>query len=248
MMVENTFGDLVKRERSYQKKSLAKLSEELDGAIDPSYINRLEKGEKDNPGFKIVLLLSKVLNLDMREVYQAFQYEFPIVDFDKNAEVSIKDLIRLNKVLKPTLNDSEDHQRILSKDEKEALLSIIETVFEYALEEEANVNILASVMQKVHKLREVKQREIEKNKDIFHVTVDEVEYTIELDPLLHEHVRDDFEEWKKALEQEIEKVGNKLRDYTNGIFYLEILGSSWIVQKNRLKIKILSESENIIPL
>src|SRR5699024_1561144 len=79
-MSENSFGQIVKRERKKMKMSLAKVAEAVTNIdnnhkINPSYINRLEKGEQSNPSFLIVAMLSTVLDLDMREAFRAFGFE-----------------------------------------------------------------------------------------------------------------------------------------------------------------------------
>lgn len=70
--MDNTFGSIVQRERNKKDLSLAKLANMLEEKIDPSYINRLEKNEKVNPSFKIVLALTEKLDLDLREVFRSF--------------------------------------------------------------------------------------------------------------------------------------------------------------------------------
>lgn len=67
-----TFGNILKRERTNQSLSLRQLSEMSE--IEASYINRLEKGNRDNPGFSTVCALAKALNLNGEEILQSFGY------------------------------------------------------------------------------------------------------------------------------------------------------------------------------
>lgn len=68
-----SFGEILKRERTNQDLSLRQLSEISN--IEASYINRLEKGNRDNPGFSTVCALSKALNLNGDEVLRSFGYD-----------------------------------------------------------------------------------------------------------------------------------------------------------------------------
>jgi transcriptional regulator with XRE-family HTH domain len=70
---QKTFGEILKRERANQSLSLRQLSEISD--IEASYINRLEKGNRDNPGFSTVCSLAKALNLNGDEILQSFGFE-----------------------------------------------------------------------------------------------------------------------------------------------------------------------------
>lgn len=70
---EFEFGAIIKRERKNKEMSLSKLSEE--STIEASYINRLEKGNRDNPGFKTVVSIVNALNLDQEEVLNSFGFD-----------------------------------------------------------------------------------------------------------------------------------------------------------------------------
>ncbi|WP_035668105.1 helix-turn-helix domain-containing protein, partial [Halalkalibacter akibai] len=186
--MSNTFGELVKRERKQKEISLAKLSQLMNDEINPSYINRLEKGEKENPGFRIVLGLCKALNLNMKEVYRSFGFESLASDeSEQNNEFSIEDLFRLHNIVAPTANVHEDlgHGQLnyIDHSEKETLISVISTIINYASEEEVNVDTLALILKQVEKVRGVYQ-EVASKSEVITVEVEDINYTLELHHLL----------------------------------------------------------------
>lgn len=79
-----SFGEILKRERTNHDLSLRQLSEISN--IEASYINRLEKGNRDNPGFSTVCALSKALSLNGSEVLQSFG--FNSLGSDQNSGLS----------------------------------------------------------------------------------------------------------------------------------------------------------------
>lgn len=142
-MVENeirdNFGAILARERRKENRSLKDLAEMLgyneEGKynITPSYLNRLEKGEKANPSFWMVCLMIDKLNLNIREVFKSFGFE-SILPSNINSETdSVEEIIRLSNI-KATLSPNEEGLKsYLSQEEKEALLSIINDVFNYGV-------------------------------------------------------------------------------------------------------------------
>lgn len=249
--MSNTFGELVKRERKQKEISLAKLSQLMNDEINPSYINRLEKGEKENPGFRIVLGLCKALNLNMIEVYRSFGFESLASDeSEQNNEFSIEDLFRLHNIVAPTPNVHEDlglgQLNYIDHSEKEALISVISAIINYASEKEVNVDTLALILKQVEKVREVHQ-EVASKSEVITIEVDEINYTVELHHLLREGI-EEFEEWKEGLKNELKKQGNKLRDYQSGIFSLTINEINYVLQKENTHIKVLQQKNKIIPL
>ena len=70
---EMTFGDILKRERTNRGLSLRELAE-VSG-IEASYINRLEKGNRDNPGFVTVCALASAMELNGEEILKSFGYD-----------------------------------------------------------------------------------------------------------------------------------------------------------------------------
>ncbi|MBY6270085.1 helix-turn-helix domain-containing protein [Parageobacillus thermoglucosidasius] len=74
-MVGHTFGAVVQRERKKRGWSLEELSKQLGGSISPSYLFRIENGEKNNPSFQTVAKLIEVLELNIEEVFQSFGFK-----------------------------------------------------------------------------------------------------------------------------------------------------------------------------
>jgi len=68
-----SFGEIIKREREKIGLSLRELAEMSN--IEASYISRLEKGNRENPGFPTVCALAKALNLNGEEVLKSFGYD-----------------------------------------------------------------------------------------------------------------------------------------------------------------------------
>ena len=68
-----SFGEILKRERTKRNLSLRQLSEMSN--IEASYIHRLEKMNRDNPGFTTVCALAKALELNADEILQSFGYD-----------------------------------------------------------------------------------------------------------------------------------------------------------------------------
>lgn len=92
---ENTFGDLVLRERKNKDWTLRDISEVT--GIEASYINRLEKGSRSNPGFITVAKLVNTLELSQIEVLNSFNLD----KFGEGVEVSHNKIhIEIDKFIK----------------------------------------------------------------------------------------------------------------------------------------------------
>ncbi|WBL15233.1 helix-turn-helix domain-containing protein [Sutcliffiella sp. NC1] len=72
-MGTRSFGEILKEKRMERGLSLRQLSEISN--IEASYINRLEKGDRENPGFSTVCALAKALNVSGDEILNSFGYE-----------------------------------------------------------------------------------------------------------------------------------------------------------------------------
>ncbi|MDR4887974.1 helix-turn-helix domain-containing protein [Fredinandcohnia sp. QZ13] len=83
-----TFGEIIKKEREKQKLSLRELAEMSN--IEASYINRLEKGNRDNPGFSTVCALAKALKLNGDEIVRSFGYDHLGTQISSQKEEDIK--------------------------------------------------------------------------------------------------------------------------------------------------------------
>ena len=79
------FGDILFRERNKRGMSLKELAdyvgfdEEEKHLLSPSYLNRMEKNEADNPSFRNVCLLVRKLSLDLNEVLLSFGFDDLII-------------------------------------------------------------------------------------------------------------------------------------------------------------------------
>lgn len=167
-MAENSFGEIVKRERKRKELSLAKVAEAVTGIDDnhkitPSYINRLEKGEKSNPSFVNVVMLSRVLDLDMKEVFKSFGFEQLIEGYDSEYEFTLEEFIRLHtlKLKDETVEDNDTSmiRHLNNYNEKEALIRLLKAVFDYTLEEDnPPINKMIRILEELDKLHQIQKR------------------------------------------------------------------------------------------
>ena len=94
------FSQLVKKHRMESNLSLQEVANLCDVKITASYISRLELGERENPTFKICMALCKALNIDLREVFRAFEAE------------DIYDKAIKREIIKKLVNKDEEIARI----------------------------------------------------------------------------------------------------------------------------------------
>lgn len=73
MIIAETFGDLVRKERTNAGLSYSELARLTDVSI--SYISRIEKGERGNVTVSMLLNLCKTLNIDVMEALETYGYE-----------------------------------------------------------------------------------------------------------------------------------------------------------------------------
>src|SRR5690625_4587401 len=109
-----TFGSIIHRERQKRGWSLATLAQKIGEeekkpqteekkqqyVINPSYINRLEKSDKVNPGFKVVCQLVQVLQLDIKEVLHSFGFDSLIPNVTRG-NYTIEELFRIHDIEHP---------------------------------------------------------------------------------------------------------------------------------------------------
>lgn len=164
--VKESFGAILLRERKKKGLSLKKLSENLNNAIAPSYINRLENGEKENPSFALVCALVSELSLDFREVLKSFGYENLINSVHNNGFEKIEEIIRLSNIKAPLIRttDEEDLDEYLTQDEKEILINLINDIFYYAtITNDMREDYIIKIISKTKEYRK-KRNEIKQNK------------------------------------------------------------------------------------
>lgn len=227
--MENTFGLIVQRERNRQGLSLAKLSSLLNNEIDPSYINRLEKEQK-NPSFKVVCLLTSALNLDVREVFRSFGFAHLITNYDEDAMFSMEEFIRLHKLRHPSAD------RLINKEEQEVLIKIIHEVFEIS-QSKAWLDQLVPLLKEVQKLRDIHERG---NTEIIEVQFLNNIFQVNIKVLLSEKKECNFDEVKKNIQDEIETKGAKLLDVQDGNFVINLNDEKWLAEKQFNRITFLT--------
>lgn len=249
-MVENHFGKIVKRERKKMKLSLAKVADAVTNIdnnykINPSYINRLEKGEQSNPSFVIVALLSTVLHLDMREVFKAFGFQQLIEKYDTEGDFSLEELIRLNNIQVVDKTASEKTIRYLNNNEKESFLKLLDAVFNYTLEKSSSsAEKLVRVLEELDRFRQIHQKETNEQEWIKFNYMGET-FTIELGSLPKKEGIE-LGELKEDIKKAIKEEFNKLMDFPNGVIKMKIGNDKWLAQKERYKLTLLSKQPTIV--
>ncbi|SOC24527.1 helix-turn-helix protein [Ureibacillus xyleni] len=236
-MMENTFGLIVQRERNKQGLSLAKLSSLLNNEIDPSYINRLEKEQK-NPSFKVVCLLTSALKLDIREVFRAFGFENLITNYDEEAVFSIDEFIRLHKLKNPLDN------RIINNEEQETLIKIIHTVFELS-QAELDLGQLSPLLKEIQKLREIHLRE---STECIEVPFMNTTFTVDIKAVSAQNRSFDREKAIVAIQDIVSKKGTKLLDIKDGSITVDLNGESWLAQIQGERVTFITRKKEIIDL
>lgn len=235
--MENTFGVIVQRERNRQGLSLAKLSSLLNNEIDPSYINRLEKEQK-NPSFKVVCLLTSALNLDVREVFRSFGFDHLITNYDEDAVFSIDEFIRLHKLKNPLDN------RIINNEQQETLIKIIHTVFELSYVE-VDLGQLSPLLKEIQKLREIHLRE---TTECIEVPFMNTKFTVNIKAVLSQNSSFDRENVIVAIQDLVSKKGAKLLDIMHGSVTVHLNGESWVVNIEGNRVTFITKMEEIINL
>lgn len=154
------FGDILYRERTKLNMSLQSLSEfigtDSDGKflLSPSYLNRLEKKETKNPSFINVCLLTRKLKLDLNEVFDSFGFK----DLIKNnkATSGIQEILRTNDISVPLSKDFDGNidNFVLNFEEKETLISILNTILNIGIVEDNEILIIMNEL--IKKIRSYK--------------------------------------------------------------------------------------------
>lgn len=110
-VVSKNFGSIIKYARESKNLSLKELEDRT--GISPSYINRLENGERQAPSIPIATELADALDLDLVMLLDACN--------SKSDDVkSIAELL--------LTNDFTINGKVLGKEAKEILISIIEKI------------------------------------------------------------------------------------------------------------------------
>lgn len=111
--VNENFGSMLKYLRENQGYSLQDL-QNITG-ISPSYINRLENGQRACPSYPIIEKLSKALNADVMEMLEIAELSTQNKDVKFLAEIILSSNFRLA-------------DEIATKEEKEKIVAIIDEI------------------------------------------------------------------------------------------------------------------------
>ncbi|WP_026673771.1 helix-turn-helix domain-containing protein [Alkalihalobacterium bogoriense] len=236
--MENEFGLIIKRERNNQGLSLAKLSKvifnELGVSLNASYINRLESGEQQNPSFAIVCALSSALNLDINEVFRAFNYENLIADYNEEAEFTIAELIRLHKVIMP------EGDRLINKEEQEIIISIIHTIFNIA-RKDVSFEDLSPLLYHIQQLHNIQKRYVDTVEVAFQTKTLIFNITVILE-------QSDLsgEEVVGALNEQVKQKGSKLLDINDELIVFTLGNEEWLAKKEHNQITFIAKYNAIV--
>lgn len=165
------FANALARERKKRGLSLKELSDMVGKdengkpRVSPSYLNRLETADRDNPTIDLVCTLASELDIDIREILKEYGYKkFLSDDFEKIED--IESIIRLNNI--KIINNKGELEKHLSKSEKEILIEIITYIFQYST---INDKELPIYMEKIINST-IKFREEVKGYSVIRMTLD----------------------------------------------------------------------------
>lgn len=168
--IPDYFGAILERVRKQEGRSLKDLAEVLGKDenekyyITPSYLNRLEKGEKENPSFKIVCLMIEKLGLNPAEVFKSFGFEDIFNKGHKNESDDIRNIIRMSDIKVP-VDEKGDIKSYLTQQEKECLIGIIDEALNYSICSDETYYI-EQVIGELYHFRAVRENHLERKMDI----------------------------------------------------------------------------------
>lgn len=192
-----SFGAILRRVRKEKKLTLVEMCDEIGTdengkpLLSPSYLHRLESGERDNPTIQIVGLLTEKLDLDLREVLKCYGFEQLINPQLQGKLDNIVDMIRLSDI--KIMNDERNRNgRYISQSEKEILIKAIQGMFDYSVADGNELPIyISNMIEMMNQFRESSTQEskvianicgrqisIIYGKDVT-ITIDEMEWTID---------------------------------------------------------------------
>lgn len=244
-----SFGEIIRRERKKMGMTLNAMSEFLgenadgDASIAPSYLNRLETGDRDNPTFKLVCGIVSKLGLDLNEVFKAFGYENLIQGLDDKKYDDIEMIIRLANIKAPIKKLKNGHivYDYISDPEKEILIDIFKKVFEYSVADSGTKlnKIIAEIIELVGQYKDIM---IEKAGNIEYdrqVTISGEKFFVYIcDNVKEEIVR--FQKTEDDVIMELCSLGDKIYELYEP-FYIEIDGNRGTILKierdhNRIRV------------
>ena len=137
--MSDDFGKMLKKLREERGLSLGKLSE-MTG-ISSSYINRLEKSKRKSPGFPMLVALAEALGVDVWVLAGSS------IASNKGDAMGVKELI---------FNHQIQHDgKLLTAEEKELLLEIIEFILDAEWSKESILSDLQEIGEMTSDIKEL---------------------------------------------------------------------------------------------
>lgn len=140
-VVSQNFGAMIKYLREDAKISLMELQKST--GISPSYINRIETGERKAPSYPIILKLASGLGVNPKKLLEVAGME----EEDDGRVLSIAELILTNNV---TLQGS-----MISRKEKEALINIINKIGEYKWTDDTKYRESLEIVEMINRFKQI---------------------------------------------------------------------------------------------
>lgn len=141
--VQEDFGAALRYHRNLKKISLARLGELTN--VSPSYINRIETGQRKAPSFPIIKKLAEALEISISDLIGS---EDDLED-GNDEPLSLASAI-YNKNIYIT-----DKEEILNKEEKEALIDIITYIYKVEWKEDKHKEML-EIYEKIDNIKDDK--------------------------------------------------------------------------------------------
>lgn len=147
--VSEKFGSLIKQYREEKGYSLKKM-EELTG-ISPSYINRIEKGERKAPSFKIIEKLAMALDADVNYLLTIAGVAETPTSEERNAKVySIEELLLTNNF---TINGKEANKEV-----RESLVSLFGRINQSNWNSQTKVKDSIEIMEQIDQYKSIQPK------------------------------------------------------------------------------------------
>lgn len=139
MQISDDFGKMLKKLRKDRGYSLERLSE-LTG-ISASYLNRLEKSTRRSPGFIKIVNIAQALNVEPSMLVGSN------LNLNEGEPVSVSELLFSNQI--------EHNGEILSADDKEVLLEILETILNAKWDKNSILTELQEIGELISEFKEL---------------------------------------------------------------------------------------------
>lgn len=135
---DEAFAEKLKRLRKARGMTLQQLSAAT--GISPSYISRLERGEKQCPSFPILMELSRALKVDLMTLAEGLAEQEGVLDL-------------YSLMFKSPLRVAD---KILTREETMMVLNMIERIVEFEWSRESQWHELSELGNAINKLKNLK--------------------------------------------------------------------------------------------